>query len=288
MKLLGDVIVRVDGGEQQVAAGALIADPADAEARNSLSADARALGDQGLLTIDERLGGAWLARLTPAGRDAWEEFELRRADKVQRAAQLRNNYLRWLYDNAQSGGYAVSDHFLESGAAYLDDPYSMDELMAAGRWLADREFIEGPGVDQRPDPVHARPTSKGEDYVEKGWDVRREANAESSVSYNVVGPTQIAHGSHHFVQVQGKDQGREQALTLAAAIEQMLATVPKERRDEIAALATDLREEAEGGGRVDRFREIGGAATKAFSSGAGGALGATLISAVSTWLGNLG
>lgn len=257
----------------------------DPSEREALNADMRVLRDQAFVTLDERYGGAWLARPTPAGRDAWDEFMVRRADTAQRQRQLRNDYLRWLYARTRDGQFTVADHFLSAGQDFLGDPYSQSELSRAGAWLADRGFIAGPGADQR---LRARPTVKGEDYVEAGRDVQ-DPTPENITSFTVMGDhNQIAHNSHHVTQVRANDALTSQAEQFAAVFEQIAPTLAPGDSEAVAQLADDLRSELEGGGRAARFREIGEAASKAFGAGVGGAVGTSLIASLSAWLGALG
>lgn len=116
--------------------------PADDDERAALSADVRALRDQGLMSLDERYSGAWVARPTLAGRDAWHEFRTRRDDTVQRQRHLRNDYLRWLCDQTRDGHYAVADRYLEANRTFLGSSFARSELGIAGAWLEKRAFIE--------------------------------------------------------------------------------------------------------------------------------------------------
>lgn len=286
--LLGDMIRCVDAGEQQVTPGGLAADPSGQEERAALTADARALRDQELVLLDERFTGAWVARPTRAGRDAWTDFVARRGDPARRRAQTRNVYLHWVYAQTRDASHADADAFLKAGKTYLGDPYTEKDLLEAGEWLAARGFIEGPGVDQRPDPVRPRTTAKGEDYVEQSRDVAEQESVAGSVNYNVRGNAQIAHQSQHVIQVQSSDSVWEDTLALVAALEQMLPAVSPDARDQIARAATQLREEANGEARPSRLRELGDSILTAFGSGAGGALGSALMVSVTTWLSTLG
>lgn len=253
--LLGEMIRLSDAGEQQVTAGGLSADPSDREEREALSADARALRDQELVHLDERFnGGGWLARPTRAGRDAWQDFVARRDNVAQRRARTRNDYLRWLYDNTRDGSYAVADAFLEARQTYLGAAYTQEDLIQAGAWLAARGFIDGPGVDQRPDPLRPRPTVKGEDYIESGKDVHKQTSAVGSTTYSIQGNAQIAHNSHNAIQVQPKESVREETLALVAALQQMLPAIAPDAQDQFAQLAKALRDEATGAARPSRLR----------------------------------
>ena len=280
-------MARVDQGLEQVTPGDLMMDPGDSEERGGLSADARALADSGLLTLDERFNGAWAARPTRAGRDEWASFVSRRDDAVERARQLRNDYLRWIYTQTRRGGFAVADGFLDSGVTYLGRPYTLDDLMQAGKWLKERDFIHGPGAAQRPDPLRPAPTPKGEDWVEARRDVHEAPHSSGGTSYTFHGPAQVAHGNQNVTQVQQNDQVRDDARRIATALQQLADTESGESRAELASLAGDLRSEADGSARPKRLKEIGSKALDVLGSGAGGALGGFVSTSLTTFLGTL-
>lgn len=287
LALIGEIIRLLDSGEPHVTTGMLLRNPADDDERRAVSADARALSDQGLVTLDERYSGAWIARPTPAGRDAWGEFEARREDTVQRQKHLRNDYLRWLYDRTRDGQYTVADHYLESGT-FLGSSFSLPELSRAGAWLAERGFIEGPGAQGRPDPLRARPTARGVDLVEEDRDVHDQRTENGGTSYTFHGPAQVAHASQHVIQMQVNSSGAQGAEELAEMLDQLTRTLPADASSQLSDLAAALRDEARGEARNSRFRELGDAVSKAFTGGLGGALGTGLLAHVSTWLASLG
>lgn len=261
-------------------------DPGDAKERQAVTTDARALRDQELISLDERYSGGWAARPNARGRDVWEDFVARRGDIVHRERQIRNDYLRWVYEQTRDVTFANSDEFLQAGPTFLGDPYSMSELMRAGKWLADRGFIDGPGSDQRPDPIRPKLTVTGEDWVEQGRDVNDAAH-DGATSYVIHGDAQIAHQSHNVVQLQTKGAGREGAEHVADMLEQLAGMLDADSASQTRDFAMQLRSEASGAARPARFREIGDAATKAFSTGLGGALGSAVLAQLITWIGTL-
>lgn len=286
ISLLGRIIDIVDGGEKHATPGMLMSDAGDGQERAAVTA-ARALHDQGWISLDERYSGGWAARPLGLGRDVWADFVVRRGDVAHRQVQIRNDYLRWVYEQTRDVTFADSDQFLRTGPSFLGDPYSMSELMRAGTWLADRGFIDGPGSDQRPDPIRPKPTVEGEDWVERGRDVNEDYTQPAATSYVINGDAQIAHQSQHVVQFQSKTAGREGAERLADMLEQLAGMLDADSASEVRGFAVQLRDEASDAARPARFREIGDAATKAFSTGLGGALGSAVLSQITTWIGTL-
>ncbi|GAA2941751.1 hypothetical protein GCM10010458_28520 [Microbacterium luteolum] len=286
MSLLGKIIRVVDDGETHATPGMLMVDPGDAAERASVTADARALRDQQQVNLDERYSGGWAARPTSDGRDAWAEYVARRSDPVERQRQARNDYLRWIYEHTRDNTLAVADHFLEAGLTFLGDPYAMEDLTRAGKWLADRGLIEGPGADQRPDPLRVGLTVKGEDLVESGRELHSEAPQAASTSYTFHAPAQVAHNSPNVVQMQTNDASKG-AVEIAAMLDQLTAILVPDEARRTGEFAAQLREEASGTARSSRFREIGDAVMKAFGTGLGGALGSAVSTHTNAWLGTL-
>lgn len=278
-----------DGGDIGVTMDKLVADPRNTEECDNLTSDIRALSEQGLLAVDFPRAGGWTAYSTRKGREAWAAFEERRNDRATRQRTLRNVYLRWLYNNTRGGSYTVSDHFLNSDHTFMGSQYRPDELKEAGAWLADHGFIDGPGSAQRPDPIRARPTSKGADYVEEGRDVRDSAKRDSPVNYTVHGNAQIAHGSQNVVQLQAGAAGVEGAEQIAAMLDELAELLDGEDLQRTRSLAAQLRaEKGDTPEKRGRLRETGESLAKAFAGGMGGALGSGLIAHVALWLGTLG
>lgn len=287
LTLIGDIIRLLDSGEEQVTSGMLQRDAADDDERAALSADVRALRDQGLMSLDERYSGAWVAHPTRAGHDAWQEFSARRDDTVQRQKHLRNDYLRWLYDQTRGGHYAVADHYLDANRTFLGSPFTRPELGTAGAWLEERGFIEGPGAHGRPDPLRARPTARGVDWIEDGRDVHDQKADSGSTNYTFHAPAQVAHGSQYVVQMQTNSSGAQGAQELAQMLDQLAQGLPADAAGQLSGLAEALRDEAQGDTRTSRFRELGDAVTKAFTGGVGGAIGKGLLDHVNTWIASL-
>ncbi|WP_123737492.1 MULTISPECIES: hypothetical protein [unclassified Rathayibacter] len=284
LDLLGRAIELTDAGESQVSSRTLAAPDANSGERSMVSADASTLEDEGLLNLDRRASGAWLARPTQAGRDTWAELSRRRDDRAQRARQLRNDYLRWIY-NTRRDGSADSSKFLPSGASYLGAPYPEDEFLEAGAWLRARDFIEGEGAWGRKSPLFPSLTVKGEDYVEHDRDVHMEPTEKGgATSYAFHGPTQFATGSSHFTQNQNIGEVKAGAEELARALHQLSQLSSGLQKTELTTAATELEEEAAGQARPQKFRAIAEGIQRILVGGAGGALGAFTSKQVTEFL----
>lgn len=254
------------------------------ENRESVHAHARALASRELISLDERFSGAWLARPTPNGRRTWEAFAARRTDRAARRRQLRNDYLRWVFDQIEDHGKASADDFLNSGANYLGAPYSAADLESSGAWLAERGLIGGATIDQRRDPVLPTISTRGRAAVEDGEDVNSLRQENGSRVHNTFnGPTNVAQQSTNVTQTINVEKAwRNDAKQLAEAIEQVLAVIPTEQRSTFANAASELRTEATGPARPERVRTVLQGIVQAASSGAAGAIGTSLGMAASS------
>lgn len=286
--LLGAVIALVDSGHAQATPGQLMASPDDDVERERISSDARALGDEGLLNIDERLAGMWTARPTGTGRHAWAEFNALRRDLISRARQVRNEYLVWIYKQQDLGRGTSSDEFVESGASFLGDGYSSVEVDKAGAWLKDRGFLKGQGAWQTEGPLRPSLTAKGVDYVENGTDVHvTPGGAAPAASFVFNGPAQVAHNSQHVQMFQANVDSRETAREIASSLQQLAALMAEQDREVLQQVADELQDEAEGDARPQRFKALGEAALRVLASGAGGALGQFVSDRLTDFLGTL-
>ncbi|KQQ20519.1 hypothetical protein ASF48_07725 [Rathayibacter sp. Leaf299] len=284
--LLGRVIELTDAKEQASSRTLTESEDASVE-RQTVTADASALEEEGLLNLDRRFGGAWLARPTQAGRDAWAELSQSRNDRAKRTRQLRNDYLGWIH-STRSSGSAVSDDFLLSGPSYLGVPYLEDEFLEAGAWLRDRNFIAGEGAWGRKSPLFPSLTAKGEDYVENDRDVHSEATeGDGGTSYAFHGPTQFATGSRHFTQTQNIGDVKNGVEEIARALYQLSQLSTGQQEAELTAAAVQLEEEVAGQARPHRLRTIAEGVQRILVGGAGGALGAFTSKQVAEFLESL-
>lgn len=286
--LLGAVIALVDSGEAQATPGQLMASPDDDVERERVSSDVRALGDEGLLSIDERLAGMWTARPTGAGRHAWADFDAIRSDPFARARQLRNDYLVWIYEQEDLGRNTGPDGFVDLGAAFLGGPYSSAEVDKAGAWLKDRGFLKGQAAWQTEGPLRPSLTAKGIEYVENGTDVHVTPGAAApATSFVFHGPAQVAHNSQHVQMLQTNADTREAAREIASSLQQLVALMTGDEREALQQVADDLQTEADGDARPQRFKALGEAALRALSAGAGGAIGNFVSDRLTEFLGTL-
>ena len=288
--LLGAVITAVDAGAAQVPPGQLMQTPGDDGEREQISSDARALGDEGLLNLDERLAGMWTARPTAAGRQAWQDFTDQRDDPLARARYLRNQYLRWLYLEENAGRPSRPDQYAQSGASYLGAPFDLQEIDKAGAWLKERGFLKGPGSWGTEGPILPTLTAKGVDHVENDTDVHLSPAAAMSATstwYVFNAPAQVAHHSDNARFVQVNSAVRDRAAQISEALRQLVELVGGEERDAIQRAADELQKEAAGEARPERLKAIGEAALRVLSSGAGGAIGAFVSDQITQFLGSL-
>lgn len=127
-------------------------------------------------------------------------------------------------------------------------------LIQAGARLAARGFIEGPDLDQLLDPLRARPTVKGEDYVESGKDVHEQASSLGSTRYSIHGDVQIAHNNQNVMQVQSSNSVRQDTRA-CGVLQQVIPAMAPNSKDQFAQLAAELRVESTCAARPSRLRE---------------------------------
>ncbi|MEW5093699.1 hypothetical protein [Clavibacter michiganensis] len=288
LDLLGTVIAQVDDGESQVTPGALMRDPGSEDERRAMAADVRVLRDLGQVDLDERAFGMWLARPTRVGRDAWEEFEALRGNRLERQRALRNEYLRWVYEVAHDGRYPQPGEFVASGASFLGAAYVVDEEHRAAVWLKERGFIRGAGASGHPAPIYPEVTAKGEDYVENDRDVHDDPRATSAgATTNFNGPTQIAYAARDANMVQNNQGFADGAHQLAEALRQLATLASDAQSAALTTAARDLDEEVASGARPGRLRAIAEGAQQLLIGGAAGALGNVLSDQIGAFITSL-
>ncbi|QIS40563.1 hypothetical protein GW571_14790 (plasmid) [Clavibacter capsici] len=288
LDLLGAVIAHVDAGEPHATPGALMRDSSDEDERRALSTDVRVLRDLGYMDLEERMAGMWLARPSQAGRDAWNEFDGLRGNRLERQKALRNVYLRWLYELVHNGRYPQPGEFLESGVNFLGTSFTKDEEERAAVWLKERAFIRGQGSWGHPAPIHPEVTAKGEDYVENDRDVHADPRAiGGGATTNFNGPTQIAYAGRDANMVQNNQGIADEARHLAQAVQQLATLVDGAQADALVSAARDLEEEAASGARPTRLRAIAEAAQQVLAGGAAGALGNVVSDQIGAFIASL-
>ena len=291
LSTLGEIVRFCDADGAPVSHATLLEASPEGTDRRQLREEVDALADLGYVDLDERFNGAWLARPTSSGRQAWAELKALRNSIRDRRGQMRDDYLLWVYNQHEEGLSPVADAFLESGALFLGMPFTQEDLERTGEWLLDHGFVKGPKVWQRPDAIRPTITAKGQLYVEEGRSVHDPATSVgSSTTFQttVNGPAVLAQNSQHVQQTQILNGWQNDARGLADALDQLVSLIVDERnRAEVAASASDLRAEVDGAARPERVREITDGITKALGTGAGGALGTALIQQAFALLGSL-
>jgi hypothetical protein len=220
----------------------------------------RELEAAGHLNVFWRGSGAWDARPTAQGRDAWAALETARSNVRARRRRMRDEYLVWVVDQEDASASPTSDAFLATGATYLGMSYTQEDLEQTGKWLHEGRFIKGPMASQRPDPLRPSPTAKGRWIVEEGRSVNEPANdtapGGSTVTNNFHGPANVAqnsHDVHQTINIGWQDQARE----LVGEISRRLDDVENEQaRSELAAAVAELRAEVDGQARPHAVRGI--------------------------------
>jgi len=243
----------------------------------ALSAHVHALAESGYVVLDERASGAWLVRPRASGLNAWRDLDGRRKTPRERRRRMRDDYLIWLYDQHEEGKSPSADSYLETGANFLGLLYTQEDLELTGEWLKERNFIRGPGVWGRPDPLRPQLTAKGTMYVEEGLSVHETPASAGSTSYhNVIhGSAIVAQNSQNVTQTQNINTWKDQARELADAVAQLAQLTPSD--GDLSKVAVDLREEIDGDADPGHVRVFVDNLVKALGTGVGGALGGALM-----------
>lgn len=285
---LGRIVQLSDvAGNEAVSNNAVLEASPEGTDRRELREDLKALDNHGYVNVDERFNGAWLARPTSSGRVAWAELEASRNSPRDRRRQMRDEYLIWLYNQQENGLSPTANDFLTTGASFLGLAYIQEDLERTGEWLLERGFIKGPKVWQRPDPIRPQITAKGQLYVEEERSVHESpASVGSTTFHNTInGPAMLAQNNQHVAQTQNVNAWKDDARTLADAVEQLAQLLPD--GTQLVESATELRAEVEGDARPTRVRELIDSIIKALGTGAGGALGGALVTQGVAILGSL-
>lgn len=197
------------------------------------------LADDGALSLDLRLGGVVAsAHFLPSAHSAVEEFETARGSLPLRRAQLRDDYLRWLYDQIEVRDVSPTpDQYLKESPTYLGVPYTEKDLEKAGEWLAKNGFIEGQAAWQYAGPLRPTLKAKGSYTVENDRSTSDPApGSAQTFNTTVHGPANIAQASTNVHQVQN-NEWKTDGLQLIDAIEQ---SVPTLRADIVEELVEQL------------------------------------------------
>jgi hypothetical protein len=285
---LGRIVQLFDAADQEPVSNSAVleASPKGTDSRE-LREDLQALDTDGYVDVDERFNGAWLVKPTSSGRTAWAKVEASRDSPRDRRRQMRDEFLIWLYNEQENGLTPTAEDFLSTGTSFMGLAYTQEDLERTGEWLLERGFIRGPGAWGRPYPIHPEVTAKGQLYVEEERSVHESpASAGSTTFHNTInGPAMLAQNSQHVTQTQNVNAWKDDARSLADAVEQLALVIPDGTN--LAGPATELRAEIDGDSRPTRVRELVDSIVKALSTGAGGALGGALGTQAATLLGSL-
>jgi hypothetical protein len=292
LHLLG-VIQELGGGTSGVGVGnfQLAEHPSVSSESALVNEDMKVLGERGFIVYDERLGGASSARMTGSGVVAWEEFNRARSLIAQRRIELRDVFLRWLYEEIEGQDrHPTRDDFLGSGLSYYGVPYTPDDVSKVGEWLKAEGFISGEGSWGNPAPIYPILTAKGLFTVENERSVSDPAPmAGGSIHhiYNstVNGPANIAQGSQHVQQsMTNNAPWTIEAARMTDLIEQSLPALGADVQGEVAEVNRELRDELTRDARPDRVRSLANSLMESLSKSGAGALGSVLGTQLGTFL----
>lgn len=255
----------------------------------TLSDHLKVLADEGAVALDLRLGGVVASvRLLPAAHADVEEFETARGSLPLRRAQLRDDYLRWLYDQIEvHDGSPTPDQYLKESPTFLGIAYTEKDLEKVGEWLVTNGFIEGQAAWQYAGPLRPTLRAKGIYTVENDRSTNDPApGSVQTFNTTVHGPANIAQASTNVHQVQNIEWKTE-GLRLLDAIEQAVLTVNADIVDELVEQLGIARAELASATDISKFRAaLNGVAGFLGQTGAG-ALGGILTLQIAQFLATL-
>lgn len=255
----------------------------------SLTDQLKVLADESELTLDLRLGGVVAAaRLLPAALAAVEEFATARASLPLRRAQLRDDYLRWLYDQIEVlDASPTPDQYLKESPSYLGAAYTEKDLEKVGEWLATNGFIEGQAAWQYSGPLRPTLKAKGIYTVENDRSTNDPApGSAQTFNTTVNGPANIAQASTNVRQVQNFEW-KAQGFQLIDAIEQAVPTVSAGIVAELIEQLSVARAELTSATDASRLRVALNAIAGFLGQTGAGALGGILTLQIAEFLAKL-
>ena len=227
--------------------------------------------------VDYTMDGSCSLNVGPAGYAAVDAFRARQSDAAARRRNLMDQYLRYVWEQADQGSDAYPDRFAATKPIWCGDVYTAQEIERAGKWLHDRELIGGVMANNSSAPIRARITPRGEDVVERGRSVWDESTQPGGAQFVISGGNnQIASHSQHVSQKQDNRSGAAAVLELVAEIRRHLPELADEERPAVEVTLGELEAEAEGPARGARLRELSNKAVTA-AIAAGASAGATQI-----------
>jgi len=263
LDVLGRMIEALEGlsSSHSVSAKALLPDEADHDATSALRDEIRGLEAAGLISVDWRFAGGWLAKPTSSGRDAWAALDTARNDRRGRRLQLRDLYLTWVVDQDDDGASPVPEQFFDTGATYLGTPYTAEDVERAGEYLKENGYIKGQAAWQYKGPLRPEPTAKGRYTVEQGISVnapapRDAAPAGDTYNNHFNGPANVAQGSHDVQQtinITWQDQARNFVDEISGRLDRI---EDEQVRAELTSATDELRAEVNGEARPNQVRAV--------------------------------
>ena len=257
----------------------------------TINEDLKILGKQSLILVDVRFGGASSAFIKGPGVDAWAAFDGARSSVIERRINLRDVYLRWLYEEIEGHGRRPSQEgFLATGLSYFGLAYTETDVSKAGEWLRSNGFIDGTGAWANYSPLRPTLTTKGQATVESGRSVLAPEPVSASVVNNTVtnnvnAPSNFAQNSHHVKQTLNSDAAWvSEAQAISGAIEQSLPALGPDVGAEVAVANAELQAELAGAADPGRVRALVTAMSASFAKGGAGALGGVLGAQLGTLL----
>ncbi|GAA4678415.1 hypothetical protein GCM10025780_24110 [Frondihabitans cladoniiphilus] len=257
--------------------------------RDTINEDMKILGQRGLILYDQRFGGASSAFMKGPGVDAWEAFNGARSAVIERRIDLRDVYLRWLYEEIEvHDRYPTRDDFLKSGLTYFGLPYTEQDVSKAATWLREGRFIEGQGTWGDDSPIHPTLTAKGLFTVENNRSVSDPAPSSAvtnTYTAHIHGSANVVQGGENVQQtLTNNAEWAVEATKMADAVDQSLPALGEEIQREVAAANEELRGELASESEPGRVRGIVKSMINSLGKGGAGALGGILATQLGTFL----
>ena len=169
---------------------------------SSLEGDFRIMSnDYGWLQpLEHALSGGSDVWMRQEGVDAASEVEEQIANKRMRRTVLRGQLLAWLYEQQYDEEVPEPSpaDFVEPKHHYFGDPYTAEEVDAAGGELLERGLIKGDMAGGYKSPYRAVLTEKGRQMVDN--DSPQEQSVPSGDNYYINAPSNFAVRSSHTQQ----------------------------------------------------------------------------------------
>ncbi|GAA4136775.1 hypothetical protein GCM10023068_00770 [Leifsonia shinshuensis] len=224
-----------------------------------LQDECRRMKDRGWVDFFDSLAGIGGVIVTPKGADAYQQFDTFRRSVVARRKQLRDTYLRWIYEEQEEGRAPTPAGFLNGEPNFLGVVYTEDDIQRVGDWLEQEGFVEGPGAWGHGGPLRPRVTTKGSRRVENGTSVNDESQ-DGVVHHSTVinGNANIANNSSHFSQTihTPPSEWLSGAMELSSLLQQSMPVLPESVRRDVSSELELLDGEIAGSADLGRVHSI--------------------------------